>query len=280
MKTIKKLSILFFLLLILASCGTKPKSEYQKVIQDIYQKNGFDGKVTVTSVKNEGYLYSTVSTRVLFDYSEKVGDRDITVNNTFFFEKDSVTPSYDMDELNNKDLMDIQYFDDVIQSFRHQKEAIILKKNVETQLNKYIKLDTLHLSSIRPQFLRYEYDKYPEFKEFSKSQEDYKKDVLKNQQNKLPFNGYFDIDLKRYMKTGLIRFYIYYDNVTDDIFPDNEADLNFDLPFMIREMDVSNFYDGIYRLSYDNRTPEGGVSGGHSFTFLIINNRITRLIEE
>lgn len=278
MSSTNKKSLFFlivYLCFILSGCWKKDTTPYAQVISEVYAQSGLNGEVTIEQVKGQGFLYSTPYTRVVFNYSEKVNNRDITVSDTFFF-KYKTTELEEEEKVEVSHLEDFQGYSGIVQSFAFQEEVQILTEKIEAELNKKIVIDHFNLKKVEPYLMTFQLLKpQEEIRPFAESFSEYKKEVLENQQADKPFQGYYDIDVKKYMANGLILLEISYENLSKELFPEDKKELVKTLEEKLQELDVSDFYDGVYRLSFDTVTKDGGRTGGESYTFHVKEKKIS-----
>ncbi|MFD1900739.1 hypothetical protein [Enterococcus termitis] len=277
----KGLFLLFTLFFVLSGCSSIPKETYEQKISDIYAQSGLNGKVSVNSIKGQGYFYSTPYTRVVFDYTEIVEDKPVTISNTMFFEHKTTELDEEKEAIGAKDLTVFNMYSGVVQSFAFQDEAVMLAKTIEKELNEKIEIKNFKFKEVEPYLMTFRLlNSSEEIGSFSDNFALYKKDVANNQTMNKPFKGYYDIDIEKYMKLGLILIDITYENLSEELFPDTLDELDRKVHLKIKQLDTSNFYDGIYRLSYDTVTKDGGRTGGSTYTFHIQDNKIGTLTKK
>ncbi|MBM7689063.1 hypothetical protein BCR24_09470 [Enterococcus ureilyticus] len=271
---------LFFLLVLslVAGCSGMSKEKYEQTISGIYAQSRLKGEITVESVEGQGYFYSTPYTRVVFDYTEIVGDKPVTVNDTMFFEHKTTTLNQESEAVGAEDLTEFSMYSGVVQSFAFQEESVSLAKVIKKELSEKIEIEKLHLIEVEPYLMTFPLlDSSEEIGSFSDNFALYKKDVANNQKAGRPFKGYYDINVEKYMKLGLILVEISYENVSEELFPDTIDELDRRVRRKILRLDTSTFYDGIYRLSFDTVTEDGGRTGGRSYTFHVKDKKISYL---
>lgn len=278
----KKLYLLLPLLLfVVVGCSGGSKKKYEQAISDIYAQSRLNGEITVESIKGQGYFYSTPYTRVVFDYTEIVDDKPVTVNDTMFFEHKTTKLNQEKEAVGSEDLIDFSMYSGVVQSFAFQEESVSLAKVIEKELNEKIEIENLNLIKVEPYLMTFPLlDSWEEIGSFSDTIALYKEDVAKNQKAGKPFKGYYDINIEKYMKLGLILVEIGYENLSEELFPDTIDELNRSLRQKIMKLDTSTFYDGIYRISFDTVTKDGGRSGGGSYTFHVKDKKINYISKD
>ncbi|MGL4695968.1 hypothetical protein [Enterococcus larvae] len=283
MLVFKKRRLLFvlLLLLVLGGCSRVSKNQYEQTIANIYSQSGLDGKIAVEYVKGEGYLYTTPYTRVVFDYTEIVGDRAVTVSDTMFFEHNTDMFEGDTAAIGVEDLFEFDIYSGVIQSFAFQEESIALKKVIEKEVTEKIEIENFKLKEVEPHLMTVPLiDASEEMGSFADNLALYKEDVAKNQKENKPFRGYYDIDIKKYMERGLILASITYENYSKEIIREDIDELKASLYKKISELDVSDFYDGIYTLSFDTITKDSSSFGSGSYIFHVKDKKISTIIND
>lgn len=269
------------LLLVLSGCNSISKSQYEQTISDLYSQSGLDGSVKVEYVKGQGYLYTTPYTRVAFDYTEVVDGRSVTVNNTMFFEHKTDYFDGDTAAIGAEDLTEFNIYSGVIQSFAFQEESIALAKMVERELTKQIDIEDFVLKEVAPHLETYpSADFSEELGSFTDNFASYKEEVAKNKKEDKPFSGYYDIDVEKHMERGIIVMEISYENHAEDISTDSINELKANIYNQLSTLDVSNFCDGIYQLSFHTVTEKVSVGDWGSYTFHVKDKKLSRVYKE
>lgn len=276
------LSVSLLMLLALSGCNKVSKSQYEQTISGIYSQSGLEGEIAVEYVKGEGYLYATPNTRVVFDYTEIVKGRAVTVSNTMFFEHNTDTFQGETAAIGAEDLFEFGIYSGIIQSFAFQEEALDFAKVIEQELTKQIEIEDFKLKEVAPYLLTFpSVDVSEEMGSFEDNLALYKEEVTKNQQANRPFSGYYDIDVKKYMACGLVITEITYENHAEGSTKESIDRLKADIYRRLSTLEVSDFYDGIYRLSFDTVAEDSTSVGDWGvFTFHVKDKKLGAVIHE
>lgn len=246
----------------LSSFSATEQSDIEIELQENFARQGYKGEVAIQKFDrdfNSGDYF-------IYDYTEKVEGKKLTFTEYVDFQYDDYQEGETIFNLFKPDEID-GGIDGHIKSEAMWKQGYVKKqlKQVEKTFEK-MEDESLQLTGAEgyQTFHLYQEDGKLKWEEVLAGQQEMLGVFRANQQQNLPVNGYYNVDVQTYLKKHVLQISVDFELEVEEIYKfEEEGEEEYKRQFVekVKMVDYSRFWDGYYIVSFSLRDRAGSTSG-------------------